>query len=253
MRLKNLSSKLGRIPTIDLSQDKKDFGGFQVGAELIVPTKNDSKIDIQPWNFGGRPWVPIFTSLERLDDEKIPEMLKLSSYMRWNARAFLDMVKDSDVTLNPHLDYGKLIPNGEIKELLSDDGSAFIERADKDVNYATLFKVRGEFAGYPFDLIDALIQVFSQHEVFEAAYLLLYTRPPQEEQYFMHVHVSKTPRITTPPTDKPELLDQLAEMIDKFAPGKVNCYIGHPSEDDESTRKSLANCRPFYVKQQEEG
>jgi hypothetical protein len=76
-----------------------------------------SQVAFQAVEIEGKTWLPIFSSLPRLQAALDTER----PYLRMAARTFLELTRGADILLNPGSDYGKQFLADEIARLL--DGS----------------------------------------------------------------------------------------------------------------------------------
>lgn len=159
-----LESVIYFIQAGDRSLDIQD-GVLQEGAQ----------IQIQPWQRNGEDWIPIFSSLTRLQ-----QSLKTgSTYLRLNARSFLEITHGANVILNPGLEYGKEFTPSEIESMLN--GSIF--RANQGYTVPEQTKVViGQPKEYPTELVGTLARLFRKHSSIRAAYLAHFFNPERDEQ-----------------------------------------------------------------------
>ena len=62
-----------------------------------------SQLRIQSWERNGVHWLPIFSSLQRLQQS----LQRESNYLRLNAKSFFELTRGAHVVLNPGLPYGR--------------------------------------------------------------------------------------------------------------------------------------------------
>jgi hypothetical protein len=123
----------------------------------------------------GRPYLPIFTSLPRLQ----AMLSEPAGYIALSAKVFLEMTAGADLMLNPGSDYGKEITAAEAASLL--DGSiwqpteSFVARKETSV-------MLGQPARYPDALAEALTRFFRTRPQVQRAWLAHYFNPEQDER-----------------------------------------------------------------------
>lgn len=134
-----------------------------------------TKLQIQNIEHNGKPYIPIFTSLDRLR----ATLKREATFMGINAREFLNIVKGSAVLLNPGSDYGKEFTASEINSLL--DGSVW--KPTEQITFQKPTKVLfGQPKNYPKDLTDALSRLFATLPEVERAWLAHFFNPERDEK-----------------------------------------------------------------------
>lgn len=129
-----------------------------------------TSVQIQSIEYEGLPYIPIFTSLPRLQ-------LVLSSevaYMAMNAKAFMEMTQGANLALNPGSEYGKTFPCAEVAAIL--DGSIWQPQehytAEKDTQV-----MLGLPKEYPQELVQALSRYFATQKCVKRAWLAHFYNP----------------------------------------------------------------------------
>lgn len=105
------------------------------------------------WN--GAPFIPIFTSLQRMQEVLKEE----SAYLSLNALQFMQLTAGADLVLNPGSEFGKEFRKDEIAAIL--DGSIWQPGERREIESDTQVLV-GHPANYPQDLVDALSRLFEK-------------------------------------------------------------------------------------------
>jgi len=133
-----------------------------------------SNIPMQSWQRDGEEWLPIFSSLPRLQQSLQAE----AKYLQLNARSFFEITRGANVILNPDLEYGKEFTATEIDVML--DGSIFRAGQGYTVQQDTQVLL-GQPAEYPTALVNALTRLFAQQRTVKAAYLAHLFNPARDE------------------------------------------------------------------------
>lgn len=133
-----------------------------------------SRVSLQSWERDGIAWIPIFSSLERLQQA----IQTNSRFLRMNARALFDLTRGAHVVLNPGQSYGKELMPGEIARML--DGSIFMGQRIT-IQQETRVMI-GQPSAYPQAMVDALAALFSRTSQVRAAYLAQYIDPQHDSQ-----------------------------------------------------------------------
>lgn len=133
------------------------------------------QLQIRNIDWNGRPVIPIFSSLPRLQ-AVIPSEV---GYVALNAQNFMEITQGSDLLLNPGSDYGKEFTKEEVATIL--DGSIWqpTERyvAERDTEIMI-----GQAANYPKDLVEALTRLFKKMKEVKKAYVAHYFNPDVDEK-----------------------------------------------------------------------
>ncbi len=133
------------------------------------------QLRIQPVEIKGKSYLPIFSSLPRLQAALKHE----AGYISMNALKFLELTKDADVFLNFGSDYGKELTSAEIASIL--DGSIG-KPAERYVAKKNTNVVIGQPARYPGKLADALKRYFGKRNDVKRAWLAHFYNPETGEK-----------------------------------------------------------------------
>ncbi|MEZ6071344.1 MAG: enhanced serine sensitivity protein SseB C-terminal domain-containing protein [Pirellulales bacterium] len=135
-------------------------GVLQEGSDIQIPSlKRD-----------GEDWLPVFSSLARLQQS----LQKEAMYLRLNAKDFFEITRGANVVLNPGLDYGKEFTAAEIAGIL--DGSIFRAGQGYVVEEDTQVLI-GQPTTYPIALVNTLSRLFAKQPSVKAAYLAHFFNP----------------------------------------------------------------------------
>lgn len=132
------------------------------------------EIHLQSWQRDGENWIPMFSSLARLQQSLQAEV----TYLRLNAKSFFEITRGANVVLNPNLDYGKEFTVPEIANIL--DGSIFHAGQGYTVEKAAQVLL-GQPAIYPTRLVESLSRLFRKMPMVKAAYLAHIHNPERDE------------------------------------------------------------------------
>ncbi len=121
-------------------------------------------IGISPITHAEKDWLPIFTSLLRLEQVVQQE----GNYLQLKARDFFEMTRGAHVLMNPGHAYGKEFLPDEIARMI--DGTIFEPNNSFIVKEETPVLL-GQPAEYPQQLVAALGRLFVKHRGVKAAYL----------------------------------------------------------------------------------
>ena len=137
--------------------------------------EEDLELLLQPLEIDGKPYLPIFSSLPRLQAVLREE----AGYIAMNARQFFEITRGADLVLNPGSEYGKELVAAEIASLL--DGSiwkpteSFVAKKDTEV-------LIGPPARYPTELAEALTRLYRKRREVKRAWLAHFDNPERDEQ-----------------------------------------------------------------------
>ncbi|MWV43293.1 hypothetical protein GRF59_06575 [Paenibacillus sp. HJL G12] len=151
-----------------------DIYTIQVGMETrdeqhkqLVHGDHVNLIQVQ---YNGKEFVPIFTSLLRLQ-----QFIKHDAhYISMNAAAFFELTEGSEVLLNPGSSYGKEFPREEIASLR--DGSILNPVTSHEVQKDTEVMI-GQPTTVPAELLEALARRFKSMSQVKSAYSAHYFNP----------------------------------------------------------------------------
>jgi hypothetical protein len=133
------------------------------------------QLQIRNIDWNGKPVIPIFSSLVRLQANLQYEV----GYIALNALKFMEITQGSDLLLNPGSDYGKEFTKEEIASIL--DGSiwqpseSFVAKKDTQI-------MIGKPANYPNDLVEALSRLFKKTKEVKRAFVAHFFNPEQDEK-----------------------------------------------------------------------
>lgn len=137
--------------------------------------QEDSHIEIQDVEFNGKPCLPVFSSLLRLQEALREE----AGYMALNALEFMRITRGADLFLNPGADFGKEFTKEEIQSII--DGSIWQPSESYEVERDTQIII-GQPENYPHDLVDALSRLFKETREVKQAYLSHFFNPENDEK-----------------------------------------------------------------------
>lgn len=137
-------------------------------------SERDREFQIQPIEIEGKPYLPIFSSLDRLQEAIKGEV----SYIAINAQTFLEIVEGAEIFLNPASDYGKAFTQQEIQSIL--DGSLWKSTKDYVLPEATEVYL-GQPENYPNKLVELLTRLFQRNDRVQKAYLAHFFEPKRDE------------------------------------------------------------------------
>lgn len=148
--------------------------GDEVAAIRDGVLQQGANVAIQASQRNGKDWLPIFSSLSRLQQNLAAE----ANYLRLNAREFFELTSGAHVIFNPNCDYGKEFFPQEIAGLL--DGSIYTPSKTATTQQGTRVLL-GQPKIYPTELVKALSKLFARHRNVKAAYLAHYSNPDSGE------------------------------------------------------------------------
>jgi hypothetical protein len=137
--------------------------------------KEGYELSLQSMDLGGKSYLPIFSSLPRLEAVLRGE----AGYIALNALELLEITKGADLFLNPGSDYGKEFSKEEIASII--DGSIWLPKDLFEVEKDTEILI-GQPANFPTELVDILVRVFKRLKQVRRAYLAHYHNPERDEK-----------------------------------------------------------------------
>src|ERR1700722_10441828 len=140
--------------------------GQEAATEKFTLAPGD-KINLVTGVRNGGPFLPVFSSLPRMQDYAKQE----SKFLRVNGRALFDLTRGAPVILNPASEYGKELTPQQISYLL-----------DPSAPQSPVLPVVGP-AEYPAALIETLTRVFGSRADIEAAWVLHLHSPGQDRPH----------------------------------------------------------------------
>ena len=153
--------------------------------EGMITLKAETSIQIMNIEYEGKPHIPVFSSIPRLQVILRGE----AAYIGINALEFLKITKGSDLILNPGSDYGKEITAGEASRII--DGS--ILKPSQPYVAAQDTKVMiGQPKNYPTDLVAALSCFFKTRKEIKRAWLAHFYNPEKDEKPHTLIAVDAT-------------------------------------------------------------
>jgi hypothetical protein len=182
-----------------------------------------SRFNLVPGMRDGSPFLPVFSSLARMQEYVKEE----SKFLRVNGRALLDLTRGAPVILNPASEYGKALTPDEITILL--DG-AMPDGAPRTII--------GE-ADFPVALRDALIAVFKTRPDITAAWMIQVTFADRAQEPHPLVGIETT-------GDWPSLIMTMQEAAENAAPGLVFDVQRVDRHQPAGMTGALLQTAPFY-------
>lgn len=143
------------------------------------------QIQIENIEYQGKPHIPIFSSLPRLQATISGEV----AYLGINTLEFLKITLGSGLILNPGSDYGKEITPAEAASIV--DGSLwqpnerFIQQKEAEV-------LIGQPKNYPSELVEALTRLFKKNKKVKRAWVAHFFNPERDEKPHTLVAVDVT-------------------------------------------------------------
>lgn len=137
-----------------------------------------TQLNIQSFERDGQVWLPIFTSLQRLEEY----IRSNANYLQMRGRDFFEITRGAYVMLNPTFSYGKEFFPDEISQML--DGSIFQPTKTYTAQKDTQVLI-GQPAVYPTELIKALASYFAKNPLVNKAYLALMSNPTEEKPHLL--------------------------------------------------------------------
>lgn len=137
-----------------------------------------TKLNIQSYERDGQVWLPIFTSLQRLEEY----IHSTANYLQLRGRDFFEITRGAHVMLNPSFSYGKEFLPQEIEQML--DGSIFQPAKTYTAQKDTQVLI-GQPAVYPTNLVKALSAYFATNPLVNKAYLALMSNPEEEKPHLL--------------------------------------------------------------------
>lgn len=123
----------------------------------------------------GRSWMPVFSSLPRLQSFLDHE----AGYLAMNALDLMKITRGASLLLNAASEFGKELLPEEIESIL--DGSIWTPRNPQVFPRDTKILL-GQPSRYPHELVAVLQRVFARHKGVKKAYLAHFVNPAQDEK-----------------------------------------------------------------------
>ena len=124
-------------------------------SEGKVTLAEDTEVRLRMIEWNGKPFIPIFTSLERLQTVLQDEV----GFLSLNALQFMQITQGADLVLNPGSDYGKEFLKDEVASIL--DGSIWNPGEQRQVEADTKVLL-SQPAEPPTELMNALSRLFEK-------------------------------------------------------------------------------------------
>lgn len=126
--------------------------------------EQDYQLKIQPIEINGKSYLPVFSSLLRLQAVLQHE----AGYIAMNALEFLKITQGAELVLNPGSEYAKEFTKEEIQSII--DGSVLRAPESYQISEETEVII-GLPSNYPDELVDALKRLFARLREVKRAYL----------------------------------------------------------------------------------
>lgn len=133
------------------------------------------QLEIQNIEIDGKMYVPVFSSLPRLQATLKEE----AGYISLNALEFMKIVLGSEIILNPGSDYGKEFTKDELQSIV--DGTIWQPTESYTTEKETEVMI-GQPANYPHELADSLSRLFKKLKEVKRAYLAHFFNPEKDEK-----------------------------------------------------------------------
>jgi hypothetical protein len=137
-----------------------------------------TQLNIQSFERDGKVWLPIFTSLQRLEEFIRSD----SNYLRMRGKDFFEITRGANVLLNPNQEYGKEFFPQEIEQMLH--GSIFQPTKTYTAQKDTKVLI-GQPAVYPQELVKVLSAYFAKNPLVNKAYLALMSNPEDDKPHLL--------------------------------------------------------------------
>ena len=149
--------------------------GEPLAGEGETTLQQDQSLRLQAVELNGKPHLPIFSSLPRLQ----AVLQAQASYIALNALEFLQIIRGADLVLNPGSDYGKEFTAAEVESILEGTIGCPTESyvAQKDTQVMI-----GQPASYPTELVEALKRLFAGRKEVKRAWLAHFFNPEHDEK-----------------------------------------------------------------------
>ena len=192
------------------------------------------KVSIAGWKRDGKTLVPVFTSLERLNES----VSHPTTYIQLNGRALLELLDaHATVLLNPGCSVGKEMPPEELKALL--DGTLFDLPTTQRLAPGTPVKI-GAPKEKPEALIGALRTLFAKHPDVHAAFLASIQVPGSKEPPHFVIGLLGDGDV------RPVIAEANLVAKNLLAPGEPLDFIDIGA--DEASLSLVNHAPPFYTR-----
>ncbi|MFT3991179.1 MAG: enhanced serine sensitivity protein SseB C-terminal domain-containing protein [Luteolibacter sp.] len=137
--------------------------------------KESQTIQIRHMEWNGKNYIPVFSSLPRLQAVLREE----AGYLALNAIEFMKITQGAEFILNPGSDFGKEFTKQEISSLI--DGSIW-QPTERYVAKEAAQVMIGQPANYPKELADALTRYFKTQKGVKRVFLAHFFHPQRDEK-----------------------------------------------------------------------
>ena len=141
--------------------------------ETTTTLERGMTLQIAPLEIEGRPYLPIFSSLPRLQAVITGEV----AYIALNALELMKITRGAELVLNPGAEYGKIFTASEIAGIL--DGGANGERYVTQRDTSVMI---GQPATRPRELVEALTRFFERRPEVRRAWIAMFHNPEHDEK-----------------------------------------------------------------------
>lgn len=199
-----------------------------------VTLREGEEIGIQSIEFNDKAYLPIFSSLIRLQSFVREEV----TYMAMNVRQFMEITRGAELLLNPGAEFGKEFTKEEVSALL--DGTMWKPSESYRAEEETQVLI-GQPAKHPDALVSALARLFKQMKEVKRAYLAHFCNPSRGEEPHTLVGIETSGKWE----DVAAKAGIVARNIEVPDPPVDFLQITGKSGVEEYFRNE---CRPFYEK-----
>ncbi len=135
-----------------------------------VTLEAGSTLHIRNMDWNGKPYIPVFTSIPRLQAAIQSQV----GYLAINALELMKITQGSEWLLNPGAEYGKELTRSEIAAIINGSIGKPSQRyvAEKETQVMI-----GQPARYPKVLVEALTRYFATRKEVKSAYLAHFCNP----------------------------------------------------------------------------
>ncbi len=197
----------------------------QEGATHELTLAPGSRINLVTGQKDGHPYLPVFSSLVRMQEYVKQE----SKYLSMKGRDLFELARGAPVTLNPASEYGKELSAEQVRQLLDPIERSGPPRA-----------IVGE-ADYPMPLVEALTRVFAARPEVEAAWMIQVTFADRAQEPHPLVGIE-----TDAKADFRGLVDAIQKETENAVPGTVFDVQRIDRQRPNSLTDALLQVPPFY-------
>ncbi len=141
----------------------------------VKTLKQGTQLQIEPMEIDGKKYLPIFSSITRLQMAIKEEV----GYLAINALEFFKITRGAELILNPGMDYGKEFLSQEIESIIS--GEIFRPQESWTARENTQVLI-GQPSNYPTDLAESLKRFFKSQRSVKKAYLVHFYNPTRDDK-----------------------------------------------------------------------